>query len=359
MQHKTGKSATQKLSRAHWLRACPYAHRGLHAHPAVAENSLPALRLAVEHGFGCAIDVRVLHDGTPVLFHDEDAARMTGIAGAIEDRSLTEISQLRLRRSGEKIPTLAQALNTIDGRTPLIIDFKSVTQAPGLTSREPQDRHSREPQDHRSRETLDRHSRETQATNRISHATQAPSHLSHATQMPSHLSHANQPPDCISAVCDQLRDYPGEFAILSSSGRDLAWLARHAPDIVRGQTFVYDAAVPLPGMMAMALQLHAAIRHARLDFITLDLQTLSVARAWLIKARLPLIVWTVVNLAQWRWAALHASNFMFELSAQMPLASITDRATADNATAYQPSSLRQSNTPPPHPAIYTPDNSIT
>ncbi len=295
MQNNKVKSAGGKAGRAHWLRARPYAHRGLHAHPIIAENSLPALRLAVEYGFGCAIDVRVLHDGTPVLFHDEDAARMTGVAGAIEDRCLAEISQLRLRRAGEKIPTLAQALKTIDGRTPLIIDFKSQTQAP----------------------------------------------------------------NCVSAVCDQLRDYPGEFAVLSSSGRHLAWLARHAPDIIRGQTFAYDPAVAPPGIMAMAPQLHAAIRHARLDFIALDLQTLSVVRAWLIKARIPLFVWTVTNLAQWRWAECHASNFMFELSAQMPLATITDRSTIGNATACQPSSLRHSNTPPPRSVIYSLDNSAT
>ena len=46
------------------LKKYRYAHRGFHDKPVIPENSLPAFRRAIEHGFGAELDVHLLKDGT-------------------------------------------------------------------------------------------------------------------------------------------------------------------------------------------------------------------------------------------------------------------------------------------------------
>ena len=82
-----------------------FAHRGLHengtAHP---ENSLPAIRRAVEEGYGIEFDIQVTKDGVPVVFHDFTLRRMCGQKGRVCDYTLQELSQFRLLDCGERIP---------------------------------------------------------------------------------------------------------------------------------------------------------------------------------------------------------------------------------------------------------------
>lgn len=102
-----------------------FAHRGLHengtAHP---ENSLPAIRRAVEEGYGIEFDIQVTKDGVPVVFHDFTLRRMCGQKGRVCDYTLQELSQFRLLDCGERIPTFKEALKAVDGRVPLIIEMK-------------------------------------------------------------------------------------------------------------------------------------------------------------------------------------------------------------------------------------------
>ena len=54
-------------------------------------------------------DIQVSRDGIPVLFHDDDLQRLTGIRARIRDLNLGDIKKVRLSFGGE-IPTLKQAL---------------------------------------------------------------------------------------------------------------------------------------------------------------------------------------------------------------------------------------------------------
>lgn len=102
-----------------------YAHRGLfNNHTDAPENSLPAFRLAAENGYGIELDVQLSKDGVPVVFHDADLKRMCGIDGKVWDYSLKELKRMKLAASSETIPTLAEVLDTIAGKTPLIIEYK-------------------------------------------------------------------------------------------------------------------------------------------------------------------------------------------------------------------------------------------
>ena len=105
-----------------------YAHRGLHDSEH-AENSLSAISLAAERGFGIELDVHVSRDGEVVVFHDKTLARMCGVEGEISDFTAEELSHMSLGGTGEGIPTLRAVLETVGGRVPLLIEIKAQTVA--------------------------------------------------------------------------------------------------------------------------------------------------------------------------------------------------------------------------------------
>lgn len=107
-----------------WLVTKPIAHRGLFTDK-IPENSLASYKNAVKNKIAIELDVSVLTDGTPVCFHDEKLARMTGKDGFISGCSYKDIEKLTLAGTKEKIPTLADALNVIDGKVPVLIEIKN------------------------------------------------------------------------------------------------------------------------------------------------------------------------------------------------------------------------------------------
>ena len=66
-----------------WAKLKPqrYAHRGYHDKPTIPENSMPAFRRAIEHGWGAELDVHLLRDGTLAVFHDSDLKRCANVEG--------------------------------------------------------------------------------------------------------------------------------------------------------------------------------------------------------------------------------------------------------------------------------------
>ena len=55
-----------------------YAHRGLWDEHC-PENSIPAFRRAVEHGYGIELEVQPRQDGELMVCHDESLERMCGV----------------------------------------------------------------------------------------------------------------------------------------------------------------------------------------------------------------------------------------------------------------------------------------
>lgn len=102
-----------------------YAHRGLFDNASDApENSLAAFRKAVEAGYGIEWDVQLSKDEIPVIFHDATLERMCGVKGNVWDFTLEELKSFHLANSQETIPTLEEALQLVDGKVPLIIEYK-------------------------------------------------------------------------------------------------------------------------------------------------------------------------------------------------------------------------------------------
>ncbi len=99
-----------------------YAHRGLW-NAKRPENSLAAIRAAVEKGYGIEFDVHLTKDGALVVHHDDSLKRMTGQDVIIGKSSLAEVRSCRLP-NGEPIPTFDEVLETVSGRIPMIIEVK-------------------------------------------------------------------------------------------------------------------------------------------------------------------------------------------------------------------------------------------
>jgi Glycerophosphoryl diester phosphodiesterase len=94
-----------------------YAHRGLFdTANGIPENSLAAFENAVKHGYGIELDVQLTKDEVVVVCHDRNLKRLFGMEGDIKSLNYVDVAFL---------PTLEQALKTVGGKTPLIVELKS------------------------------------------------------------------------------------------------------------------------------------------------------------------------------------------------------------------------------------------
>jgi len=113
--------------RLKWLTDRPIAHRGLHdiarGRP---ENSLAAFDAAVAGHYAIECDLHLAADGVPVVFHDDHLGRLTGEYAYVGDLTSTELGDLRLADTSERIPRLDDLLALVRGRAPLVIELKHV-----------------------------------------------------------------------------------------------------------------------------------------------------------------------------------------------------------------------------------------
>lgn len=108
-----------------------FAHRGASA--VCPENTMAAFRKSLTLGAtGIETDVQMTKDGGLVLIHDEELNRTTDGTGYIKDKTLQEVlevdagSWLGAEFKGEKIPTLEDLLDLLQGRdTILNIELKN------------------------------------------------------------------------------------------------------------------------------------------------------------------------------------------------------------------------------------------
>ncbi|MEE2708041.1 MAG: glycerophosphodiester phosphodiesterase [Gemmatimonadota bacterium] len=105
-------------------------HRG--AGKLAPENTLAAIYTALRMGLdGIECDIQVTSDGEPVLLHDTTLNRTTDGFGQIVDHSVDDLQSLdaggwyHYIYKGEKIPTLREALELIDGRLTVFLEIKT------------------------------------------------------------------------------------------------------------------------------------------------------------------------------------------------------------------------------------------
>ncbi|MDP5102808.1 MAG: hypothetical protein NWP98_02675 [Erythrobacter sp.] len=107
-----------------WLTQWEYAHRGLHR-KGVPENSLAAAEGAIAAGMGIECDIQRSRDDHPMVFHDWELDRLTGVAGETEQRTAAELEQLCLLGTDQHPFKLSTLLEVVAGRVPLLIEIKS------------------------------------------------------------------------------------------------------------------------------------------------------------------------------------------------------------------------------------------
>lgn len=172
-----------------WLVQQPIAHRGLFTDK-IPENSLSAFKNAIKSKLPIELDVTILTDGTVVVFHDEKLARLTGKDGFISNCSYADIAKLTLSGTKEKIPTLKEALEVIDGKVPILIEIKNFGKVGAIEK----------------------------------------------------------------AVWKALQGYRGEYAIQSFNPYTLEWFKKNAPKIKRGQLSCFFKNKEITGVKRFSLK---------------------------------------------------------------------------------------------------------
>ena len=231
-----------------WLVNKYIAHRGFHDETA-PENSLKAFKNAIEHDYSIELDVHPLEDGTPIVFHDETLKRLTGEDGYITKvKNVEELKKFNLLNTKEKIPTLQEALDLINGQTPVFIEIK----------------------DQNINSTFEKN------------------------------------------IYEVVKNYKGEFAVMSFNPYSLKWFKQNAPEIIRGQLSCLFKNEKLSFFKKFALKrmfLNKTVSQPQFIAYKYD----EVPNKYIKKYKdLPLLVWCVPSQQEYMKVAKHCDNIFFE-----------------------------------------------
>ena len=240
------------------FRSVPLAHRALHdVQDGRPENSRAAIRAAIAAGYGIEIDLQLSSDGHAMVFHDYDLARLTGVKGPIQQRCAADLSAIGLLGGNEGIPSLAEVLDLVAGRVPLLIELKDQHGQMGPTDGALED-----------------------------------------------------------AVAADLAGYHGAVAVMSFNPHMVARLHERAPDIPRGLTTAGFRRIGWP-LLKRAVRHHLRqipdFDTVGASFISHDIKALDMPRVAELKARgIAILCWTVRGPKDERAARLVADNITFE-----------------------------------------------
>lgn len=101
------------------------AHRGITAKNA-PENSLAALKNAVEARVPIELDIHLTRDNRVVVFHDYTLFRMCKKFGVVELSKYSSLQKCKLSSTAENIPLLSEVLAAVRGRVPIFIELKTL-----------------------------------------------------------------------------------------------------------------------------------------------------------------------------------------------------------------------------------------
>lgn len=229
-----------------WLVEKYVAHRGLHDEES-PENSLSAFEKAIEKGYVIELDVQQIADGTIVVFHDTSLSRMTGQDGYLKNLITEDLSACYLEGTKETIPTFQQALDLINGRTPIIIEVKNTLKVGSLES----------------------------------------------------------------STLEILKNYKGQFAIMSFNPYVLSWFKENAPEILRGQLSAFFKKDKLSLVKKVVLKKMLLNKVAQPNFIAYEAEHLP--NRYVRKFNnLPLLAWTVRSQEEYMRVVKYCDNIIFE-----------------------------------------------
>lgn len=238
------------MSKINFLLHSPIAHRGLH-NAKTPENSLPAFQKALEGRFPIELDCHIIKTGEVVVIHDDSLKRMCGIDKEVANCTLTEIREVYLMHTRERIPLLKEVLELVKGKVPLLIELKYDQPVGKLEA----------------------------------------------------------------AVIDLLKGYKGKYAFQSFSPLSLRWLKKNAPNIPRGQlSSDFKNCKCVSPLMVPALKNLWLYPITKPDFISYDIRALPNKRVEKMrtKNKLPVLGWTVTRVSESKEALKHCDNIVCE-----------------------------------------------
>ncbi len=237
-----------------FITARPIAHRGLHdLANGIVENTASAFAAAMAGSYAIECDLQITRDGEAVVFHDDHLERLTNGQGLVKNHSTAEIKRLAIRHSTDTVQTLAELLEQVNGKVPLIIELKS---------------------------------------------------------------HWDGDERLAARALEVLSHYAGDHAIMSFDPDVVAAVRRISPGTIRGivaeRAFdsYYDS---LPLATQMELRTFAHVSRTRPDFVSFFFEELPWAPIGQFRAAgMPIITWTIRSPRQ-AWSALrHSDQITFE-----------------------------------------------
>ncbi len=236
----------------------PIAHRALHdASLGRPENSIAAIRAAVDAGYAIEIDIQMSSDGQAMVFHDYDLGRLTPETGAVRQHSAAELEEIPLKNGNETIPTFAKVLAAVAGRVPLLVEIKDQDGAMGPDTGE-----------------LEK------------------------------------------AIAHDLRGYEGDIAVMSFNPHSVYWMKELMPETPRGLVtgaFLVDGWGILPANVREHLRGIPDIERVEASFISHRADDLERDRVVEIRsAGMPLLCWTIKDEKAENLARKYADNITFE-----------------------------------------------
>lgn len=109
-----------------WLTARPIAHRGLHdAARGVIENTAPAVRGAIDAGYGIEVDLQLSADGEAMVHHDAVLGRLTEGEARLDQLNAAALKRVAFKGTAERMMTLGELCELVGGRVALLPELKS------------------------------------------------------------------------------------------------------------------------------------------------------------------------------------------------------------------------------------------
>lgn len=225
------------------------AHRGMHnLEKGIPENSLKAFELAMINNYIIELDLHLLKDNSVVVFHDDNLERMTGINKDIKDVKYNEIKELNLGGTKYGIPLLSDVLKLINGKVPLIIEFKYDSKA-GLLEQE---------------------------------------------------------------AMKILKNYKGKYAVKSFNPFSILWFKKNYPEIIRGQLVSSYESAEVSGFLKFLLKNMFFNFITKPDFISYSINELPNKKAEKFRRSKPVLGWVIKNKEDMEKAKKYCDNYIFE-----------------------------------------------
>lgn len=109
-----------------WLTARPVAHRGLHDRArGIIENMPSAIDAAIAGNFAIEVDLQLTADGEAMVHHDYELGRLTQGDGELLALTAEQLKQVAFKHTPERMMTLGDLCERVDGRVPLVLEVKS------------------------------------------------------------------------------------------------------------------------------------------------------------------------------------------------------------------------------------------